>query len=217
MPWPTRGTLDFDFATGATEWVGGFADLPVGSESFFELAWGWAPLPNELGGHGVFLSGNNHSDDLFMFLRRRVSGLKPGATYAVDYELVLATNAPTGCVGVGGAPGESVFVKAGASTEEPLAVVRDGYYRMNIDKGSQSRRGENAAVLGDLANGDTDCVNPPYKLKTLRSRGEKVRVQADTSGALWLLVGTDSGFEATSTPYYSSIRATLTPVGEATC
>ena len=61
----------------------------------------------------------------------------------------LATNVPAGLVGIGGSPGESVFVKAGASTVEPLAE-EDGsrYLRMNIDKGNQANGGEDHAGPG---------------------------------------------------------------------
>ena len=39
-----------------------------------------------------------------------------GAVLSLD----LATNVAAGLVGIGGSPGESVFVKAGASTVEPV-------------------------------------------------------------------------------------------------
>lgn len=204
--------LSFDFATSASGWSGDFADYPVGEEAFFELAWGWDVLPEGLGGHGMRMSGNNHSDDLFMFLRRRVAGLRPSTCYRADYRLILATNASTGCIGVGGAPGEAVFVKAGASTVEPVPLIaEDGNYRLNVDKGNQAQGGRDAVVVGDLANGDTDCANPSYRLKRLANEPGSLDATSDKDGALWLFVGTDSGFEATSTPFYSEIAISLTP------
>ncbi len=45
--------------------------------------------------------------------------------------------------GIGGSPGESVYVKAGATTEEPLIIEdSDGWLRMNIDKGNQAGEGQ---------------------------------------------------------------------------
>ena len=35
--------------------------------------------------------------------------------------------------------GESVWIKAGVTVEEPLAVLDDSYLRMNIDHGNLSR------------------------------------------------------------------------------
>jgi hypothetical protein len=37
-------------------------------------------------------------------------------------------------------------------------------------------------------------------------------VRANPDGTFWLLVGTDSGFEGTTTLYYQRIGVTLTPV-----
>lgn len=202
----------FNFSTSNQGWTGDFADLPIDSEAFYKLGWGWDLLPAELGGHGIRTTGNNHSDDLFMFIRKQITGLQPSTTYAVTYHMTLASNSPTGCFGVGGSPGESVFVKVGASTVKPMAIIEEGYYRMNIDKGNQAQGGENAIVVGDLANGDTDCNNPSYRLKKFSSEEGKLLATSDTQGDLWLFAGTDSGFEATSTPYYSEIEVALTPI-----
>ncbi|MEM9556283.1 MAG: hypothetical protein AAGC60_18650 [Acidobacteriota bacterium] len=204
-------TLSFDFATSNLDWSGDFADYPVNEEEFFELGWGWDRLPNELGGHGIRLTGNNHSDDLFMFARRPISGLSPSTCYQVSFHLTLATNAPSGCVGVGGAPGEAVFVKVGASTVRPVPLIENGTYRMNIDKGNQAQGGRNAVVVGDLANGETDCENWIYRLKNYEQGGQKLEATTDKDGSLWLFVGTDSGFEATSTPYIARVEVSLSP------
>lgn len=41
-------------------------------------------------------------------------GLVAEAAYEVSYVVRFASNAPSGCAGVGGAPGESVWKKVGA-------------------------------------------------------------------------------------------------------
>ena len=73
-------------------------------------------------------------------------------SYLARFNVEIATNVPSGCIGVGGAPGESVWVKAGATTVEPVAIDQGGQLRMNIDKGNQSNGGANAVVLGNVAN-----------------------------------------------------------------
>ena len=86
--------LDFDFRSGSLDWQAGFADLPPNSEEFYELQSGIRLLPSELGvsGTGFYIQGNNHSDDLFMFLKRRltaadgvVAGQKYRARYTIDF------------------------------------------------------------------------------------------------------------------------------------
>src|SRR6202008_3825210 len=112
-------------------WVGGFADYPVGQDASFELVADYRALRAEVGpGSALFISGNNHSDDLFMFYKRRVDGFIPGHVYRLRFGVVIGTEAPHGCTGIGGAPGESVWLKAGASTIEPMAVNQGGTNRM---------------------------------------------------------------------------------------
>ena len=211
---PGSDPVEFDFSleTDADGWVVAFADLPEDyDQSIYELDGGHRALPDGLDGAGVFVQGHNRSDDLFMYLKRRVDGLTPTASYNVSATVDLATDAALGLVGIGGAPGESVFVKAGASTAEPEAAPDStGHLRMNIDKGNQSRGGSQMAVLGTV--GHPDIVGDEYRLKTLDSMDSPVVVEADDSGSAWLIVGTDSGFEGLTRLYYDRISFTLTPI-----
>ncbi|MXV97924.1 MAG: hypothetical protein F4126_11270 [Acidimicrobiaceae bacterium] len=204
--------FDFSFETDADGWEVDFADLPEDyDQSIYELNGGHRALPDGLDGAGIYVQGHNRSDDLFMYLKRRVDGLTPAASYTVSATVDLATNAALGLVGIGGAPGESVFVKAGASTAEPEAAPDStGHLRMNIDKGNQSRGGSQMGVLGNV--GHPDIVGNEFRLKTLDSMDSPIVVKADDSGSAWLIVGTDSGFEGLTRLYYDRISFTLTPI-----
>ncbi len=190
----------------------GFADLPVGhDQSIFELDHAHRPLPDGLEGSGVYVQGNNRSDDLFMFLKRQVGGLRPDTAYAVSVSLDLATNVPVALFGIGGSPGESVFVKAGASTVEPVTEEdRNRYLRMNIDKGNQANGGEDMVVLGNVAH--SEVVDREYRIKTLDNTDVPLSVNTDGEGRAWLIVGADSGFEGLSAFYYARISYTLSIV-----
>ena len=207
-----KAEFSFSFRRDAEGWTAGFADLPAGFDpSIYELDSGHRRLPDGLEGNGLYIQGHNRSDDLFMFFKRQVGGLKAAAAYTVVLSLDLATNVPTGSFGIGGSPGESVFVKAGASTAEPLAPEDDnGYFRMNIDKGNQANGGRSMVVLGHVAH--PAVTGEEYRLKSLDNSGSPVYVTADGEGRLWLIVGTDSGFEGLSAFYYARISCTLTPV-----
>ena len=65
---------------------------------------------------------------------------------------------------------------------------------MNIDKGNQSNGGLSMVVLGHVAH--PDVTGEEYRIKPLDS--SPVPVIADTAGKLWLIVGSDSGFEGLS-------------------
>jgi hypothetical protein len=213
----------FTFDTDLEEWQPGFADYPIGAgdsgqqaiDEFFELASGHAFLPQPLdtADGAARLSGNNHSDDLFMFLKRRIDGLAPETTYELELRIEIATNAPSGCFGVGGSPGESVIIKGGAVAAEPIRVAdaMGGNWIMNIDKGDQSNGGVDALALGDFANSKScDAGDFSYELKTLTNVGQTgFFVTTGMQGEAWLIVGTDSGFEGTTSIFYTEIEATF--------
>ena len=81
---------------------------------------------------------------------------------------------------------------------------------MNIDKGNQANGGEDMVVLGNVANGEV--LNREYRIKTLDNMDLPLSVSTDGEGRVWLIVGTDSGFEGLSAFYYSRISYTLSIV-----
>jgi hypothetical protein len=213
----------FDFRNGALGWQAGFADYPPSTDKdgFYELKAEIRSLPAELGvsGTGFYIQGANHSDDLFMFMKRRLDtadGMIAGQTYQVTFALVFASNAPSGCGGIGGPPGEGVYLKAGASPAEPLALLDTSplasCLRMNVDHGGASQGGIAASTTGNIANG-RPCDLGPYPFVSIqRTHQHTSLVNANSKGELWLLVGTDSGFEGFTSLYYQRIDVTLAPV-----
>lgn len=211
---PNSRALTVDFNELGNDWKSGFADYPAGEETFYELDADRAPLPASLGANrkGFKLSGNNHSDDLYMFITKKFEGLEPNSRYDFRFKVRFGSNAQKGCMGVGGAPGESVWIKAGVSKTEPLAVDNGaGHLLMNIDKGNQAVGGSDAIVLGDFANsrecGDSDTG---YVQKTLTSETGSFVTTTAADGSIWLLLSTDSGFEATTTIYFMTLDVIAT-------
>jgi hypothetical protein len=202
-------SVSFDFTQSEEGWQADFSDLPSNDDdsSFYELKHGYTNLPANLAPRkAIMLSGNNHSDDLFMFIKRKVTGLNPNTSYTLVFEVELASNAPKGAAGVGGSPGESVYLKAGASEIEPGKKVQGDQYVLNIDKGNQGDAGSNATVLGDIA---TPLTVAEYALITRNNASpsaEPLIAQSNSAGDIWLMIGTDSGFEGTTTVYYTKIN-----------
>ncbi len=205
-------TFHFDFDEGPLGFIAGFADYPPAHEEIYELTSGHRALPPPLESQsGLFISGVNRSDDLFMFFKGSIDGLTPGASYRVEVSVEIATSTPTGCIGVGGAPGESVWIKAGVTADEPVAVMDDSYLRMNIDIGIQANSGTQAVVLGNVAN-SRQCEQPPeWELKALESETTPAGISVPADGRAWLLIGTDSGFEGRTEVYFTRASVTLTP------
>ena len=209
-------SVQADFAQGDEGWTSLFTNYPPGEEAFYEIDSGIRPVPSPLNGSGFLLTANNHSDDINMHLVREVIGLVPGARYRASFRVTFATNVPSGCAGVGGSPGEGVTVHAAASTERPR--VASDRYGLSLAEGYQPVHEFDswyrAFGIGDVANGrscDTTPIDDSYVLKTLTSAADHASVTADELGQAWLLVGTRSGFEATSALYYTRIEADLVP------
>jgi hypothetical protein len=202
-------SVSYDFTDSEEGWKADFTDLPSNTDdsSFYELKYGFTTLPANLPARkAIMLSGNNHSDDLFMFIKRKISGLTPNTSYTLVFEVELASNAPKGSVGAGGSPGESVFLKAGASEIEPTKNIQGESYVLSIDKGNQATPGANAIVLGDIA---TPKTIPEYTLITRNNASASLQpfiAKSNSAGDIWLMIGTDSGFEGTTTLYYTKIN-----------
>lgn len=204
-------TYSYNFDEQPEGWTSLFSNYGVGREDDFELESGYRPLPDPLNTDQLafYLSGRNLSDDLNMYLKHRIPDLEPSTSYEVEFEVSVATDAPSGCAGVGSPPGEGVTVHTVASALEPDRVVDDSrqnnYYRLNL---AENYNGDEpswyqATRIGDVAN-SRECEDGwQYEIKQLS--GGQQTVTTDEEGALWLLVGTRSGFEATTSLYYTKV------------
>jgi hypothetical protein len=191
-------------------WLPGFSDFSLQTASTNRIAEVRALPAGVRAGYGYYLRGRNTSDDLFMFIKKPVSGLQAGTRYRVSFYVEFASAAPSNCVGVGGAPGESVWLKAGASTREPLAALGENGVRLTVDKGNQSSGGENAVVTGNIANGLNCEIAGGRSVLLTRTAQLAGPVMTDESGTAWVFLGTDSGFEGTTEIYYAFIAVLFT-------
>lgn len=143
----------FDFEKDDCEFTPIYVDYPGGEgvDEFYELRYGHETVPIDGAGKGLFLSGNNHSDDLFMGYYKELAGFRPGQLYSFHVTFRLATQVDGGMIGVGGSPGASVYVKGGIAMEKPERVQDGlGYYRLDLDKGNQGQGGTDLTLLGNL-------------------------------------------------------------------
>ena len=203
--------FDYVFKFSETEnnyWSAGFSDYPAGQEEMFRLRHASRPLPEETGQvkSSLMLSGHNYSDDLFMYLYRKIENLRPNTTYSISFNVELASNAPRHSLGIGGSPGASVYLKAGAfsyAPERKREMMGDhAYWQVNFDKGNQAQGGKDVAVLGHVG---TDQNNFTYTLIE-RNSSEPLAATTNKEGELWILIGTESGFEGETTLYFTHVR-----------
>lgn len=215
---PSQQTrLTFDFSKDDGGWKTGFADLPVAyQDQDYQINAKVATVNlnngNEI--HGMMLSGMNRSDDLFMFMHKKLdgaAGLKPNTDYEVKLRFDMATGEGESSLGIGGGSASSVFVKAGVVDREPTAIEdktdsKAPYYRLNLDKGNQSTDGKEVALLGDIAKPDAEKSG--FELKSFE---RTFHVKSNAAGELYVIIGTDSGYEGLTTLYFTNIDLTLVP------
>lgn len=165
------------------------------------------PDPLNTTRQSLVLTSMNRSDDAFMYVTRKLSGLSPNTNYSLVFAIELASRYPGNSIGIGGSPGSSVYLKAGAVPFEPKKVLKNGFYELeNVDKGNQAEGGANLALLGDVG---TDNDTDDYQLITRTNADAPITARTNANGELWLIVGTDSGFEGLTTLYYSEINVTV--------
>ncbi|KAA6438678.1 hypothetical protein FEM33_18640 [Dyadobacter flavalbus] len=202
--------VDSAFETGADGWTPGFSDYSTDTDSTtLEMEAERTTLPTGLDTtrYGYMLQGHNRADDMFMYLKKKVTGFVPNQTYSVVFNVNFGTQYPENSFGAGGSPGGSVYLKAGASPVEPVRKLEDKMYVFSLDKGAQSEIGKDAVLLGNVSNGMETFV---YKLVERSNADKPFTVKANAQGEIWLYIGTDSGYEGLSVFYYDRITVTLT-------
>lgn len=202
----------FDFSESMHGWDVLFSDYPAGEENFYELSFEHTGLPSPLDNstRALKVNGNNHSDDLLSCIYRKIDGLEANTRYDATFSIELASNACRNCFGAGGSPDLSLgagglsFVPAN-KTEMTGSVP---YNRPNFPSELQSHRSNNTLkVMGTIGVGDGSLG--PYEIKRLINSGDPITLTTNASGELWLLIGTDSGFEGITCLYYKKIMVVL--------
>lgn len=203
-----------DFESDDGGWRAEYADYPPDVDEdnpeLYSLESGLRDMPVSGGGsRGFLLAGTNRSDDLWMSLVQELTDLEPSSTYDARFEVSVVSSVPSGCAGVGGAPGEGLTLKAGGAPG-PLTIITDSA-ALNIlwsspDKGNQSQAGPDSVLLGNMANGRLCGLDEEWVF--LRRSGT-LEVTSDDDGRMTVFFGTDSGFEGRSIFYYDEVRVEL--------
>lgn len=212
-PAPGEQTIAFTFAAPDTSWTSSYADYALGQEGSIGFAATYEEVPAPLQTlRGLRHYSRNESDDLFMYIHRKVEGLRPSTRYRLTLSVTFATDAPPGCPGAGGPPGEAVVIKTGLLSSPPTNIVNGNIVRTAFDIGHQSLAGVDSIVIGNIAKRTGPCGTSSYESKTLNTNDAGFEAMSDASGRLWLYIGSDSGYEGHMSLYYLYGLATLTPL-----
>lgn len=205
-----------DFNLGARGWLPGFAKYTPGGESGRIAESRPLPVEVEEPRNGYYLESADTGSGSFMFLKRiltQADGLKPNTGYELTLDLVFDSDAPSGCEGDAGAPGESVLIKAGASLTEPLPLLSgENRLEMNIDAGANPDGGADLGVVSDIANGRLCSLPRRQFVRLSKSYTHAQPLYTGEDGVLWLAIGADSSYTGVTGVHIESAIFRLKPL-----
>jgi len=116
----------FNFSTGSQGWLPDFSDYPLEIADLDRLA-EIRQLPKEVhnAGKGYCLQGDNHSDDLLMYLKKPLvatDGIQPNQPYDITFRIEFASNAPEGCSGIHGPKAHVTLSMTGTPFHQPARL-----------------------------------------------------------------------------------------------
>lgn len=209
-------SFTFPFISSDQGWSGGFANYPsVPVDSIgYHLHAAHDPLAYNINTDStrmsMYISGNSLNNQLFMFLKRKITGLKPSATYEVMFTVRLASNLPTKQPTTPATLGELTHVRIGAMPEEPVLTAVDNVYRITLGEEILDTSGTQLLTIGSVA------VTSSTKAYTMITRNNTsataVRATTNEAGELWLVVGTQGTASGKVTLYYTQIDVLLNQV-----
>jgi hypothetical protein len=199
-----KKTVTSGFESSIEEWQASMAEyssnmLPTDT-NFLNLKHSRLPTGLDTTRYALRIFNKIPDVKMFSYIKKQISGLSPGHVYQVSFEISMGTN-----IAQNSAAGSSIFLKAGASPNEPLTDSKT--FSFNLDKGNAGQDGKRMVVLGDISN---ELNRGGYALVQKTSSGKSVQVEADAEGKIWLCIGTDAAYTGTIVYFYDSIKCTIT-------
>ncbi len=209
-------TLNFDF-TNPTQaigegWTVGVADVPESRMAEVAVADQYGNLPPPWAQYtGIAQGGTSIDGKLFLFHKKWISSpWPPGRRFSVRVEMSIMSNQATGCTG---GPGPAVFLKAGASGEEPTSIAdAQGILRFNLDKGTVGSGGR-FALFGNITNGTPGCpADSLWNYIEFNGVNQAEELTIDPDGGFWIFMATESTFSGSHRIYLLGVRIVLRPL-----
>jgi hypothetical protein len=196
-----------DFAEDAEGWEAQFSEYEPGLEDSLKLSFEHDTfMADESIGEvtAVVQSGYATNSDLFMYVKRQISGFKPNTDYKVIFTLQLIAQLNEDFSGDLSDDNNGSFLKVAAYTVEPDTMIVDDVDNpgkktviTNFDKGNNRTTGPNMSLIGKLEYSYIDEI-PTILIGS--SKGDELLGTTDSEGKMWMMVGVD-----TNEPIYQSI------------
>lgn len=195
-------TYQYDFEKSEEAFEPVFSDYHDDGNNYetYEMKSDYMDIPiKDRSSKGLYIASMNRSDDIFMGYVKEITGLGKEQTYTFDLSFQLATNVEAGGFGIGGSPGSAVYIKAGIASEKPKIQKDDNdvFRFSNLDTGSQASGGKDLLQLGNMEKPEEDWIEG-FMFKSFST---SVTATTNSDGSVYLIIGSDSGYEG-FTEYY---------------
>ena len=203
-------TYSYDFEEDEEGFEAIFSDYHDDGNNYesYEMKSDYTSIPvTGVSSKGLYIKSMNRSDDIFMGYVKEITGLLKDQSYTFDISFQLATNVDAGGFGIGGSPGTAVYIKAGMVTEKPeMEKDEIGVYRFtNLDTGSQASGGKDLLQIGNVEKPEENWVEG-FMFKSFSTT---VTAKTNSEGSIYLMIGSDSGFEGLTEYYIDDVSIVI--------
>jgi hypothetical protein len=214
---PNEWLIEYSsFDEGPEGWIAEFAGYPASMEDSMRLSFKYESIyiSKSIGNVSAFKqSGYAANSDLFMYIKQRVSGLRPNARYLVSIQVELNSQLLEKYNGDLNNEDYGSFLKVGALNSEPLTMETLNVNNTDIamvtadfDKGENSKGGIDMTLIGRIEY--TDVGASPIMLNGSNA-DYPIYAATDDYGKLWIAVGVDTNIPVYQEIAYTYIVATF--------
>ena len=191
--WSLSGQLYiYDFTVENQFFEGGASDSYANEKNKpqFDFEYKTLPIPSRPITYAQYISGLNTSGELFMYMKREISGLKPNTRYQVNFMVEFATKYNTNGITAGGSPGDGVIMKAGVTQVEPKNFQND-----------------EMCDLGPIGLTDTTTV---WAINYKDNFNHPFSFTTGPDGSAWLIIGEESSCICRTEIYFTNLFVDFT-------
>ena len=191
----------YSFEEDQQGWQVAFAGYPVNQEANYQLSYGVNNLPQPNNNRkGLWLSGSNQGNNLFLFTYIQINNLIPDQQYSLSINLALATNRDNAT--------SEYYLKVGTLSHTPKTIISENVYQPDFDKGVASKDGEDLKIIGDLANSNDGIGDALHTLSNQKS----IYIKPDNNGTTYIVVGLDTNSPGLTSIFFDNIDISLKPI-----
>jgi hypothetical protein len=204
------------FEEDAEGWEAQYAEYESGQEDSLEFSYTHDTfmVSQAIGEVSAMVqTGRASNSDLFMFIKKKITGFEPNASYSVIYYIEMFAQLEETFSGDLTSTNNGSFLKVSVYQDEPDTVLVEDMQnpgkmvvRTSFDKGDDRVTGPNMALMGKLTY--TDVGQAPILLIGT-SEADEILGTSDDQGNMWMMIGVDTNQPIFHSVYYSYIGITF--------